>query len=577
MMREPIRATLLPQHSIGSGIAKRLRAGFANTQAVSSRPLRPIQPNAAATGATRALPSRLAALLERYGARRCLIVALLALAAVRALLASRFGLSTDESHYAMFARYPAWGYFDHPPMVGWLGALTSTLGRSPFFYRLGPILCSLATLAVLWRLALRLYDDRRLAPTALFLFLLLPVHQLLALALLPDATLNLFWCAGMLAAWHAFETRRWGWWLATGLCFGGMLLSKYHGVLFPLCLFLYAALSRETRPLLWSPKPYAAGLIGLLVFSPNILWNARNEWISYLYQIRHGGGSGVFEFENLLEAVGGQLAAASPVLFVLLVVAALRRPATRADRFAFCLGVPVFLFFGTVGLFGKILPHWPATGWFGGALLLASALVRAETQSAELAQRWRQWTRIAAQVAGISLALMFSVIIWPLIPAVYRPAQAASERLHRAFPSVPPLREYRPRMDISNDLYGWSRAAREIEALRAAMPRPERTFVFCHRFYLTSLLAVHLDPVTAATALHRPGQYQLWFDPQAYAGWDALFVDYRNRWHQGPQRYRGHFDRMDDTPRSFTVERGGETVHAFDVYRYYGYRGTIEE
>ena len=34
------------------------------------------------------------------------------------------GLNEDEPYYYMYAMFPAWGYFDHPPMVGmfaWAG------------------------------------------------------------------------------------------------------------------------------------------------------------------------------------------------------------------------------------------------------------------------------------------------------------------------------------------------------------------------------------------------------------------------------------------------------------------------
>ena len=523
-------------------------------------------------------------LVRRCGGERRFFWLVLAIVAVaRLLLAGRFGLSTDESHYVMYARHLAWGYFDHPPMVAFLGALTSVLGDHAFFYRLGPILCSLLALAVLRSLARTLYADERMAPLTLILFLLLPVHFLLGIALLPDATLNLFWCAGLWTAWQAFETRRWTWWLLTGALFGGMLLSKYHGALFPIVLFAYAISGRETRSWLWSPKPYAAGLVGLLFFSPNILWNARNGWISYLYQLGHGGGRGVFEIENLLEAIGGQLAAGSPVLFVMLAIATVavvsKLPrAEKANRFALCASLPVFAFFILIGLFGKMLPHWPAVSWFGGALLLAAALIRAETLDSANTMRWRRWARGGVVTALVLNGLMIAVITLPILPPLYRGARAVSLKLHERIPAIRPMPEYQSKFDITNDLYGWDEAARQVEALRAAMPNPDRTFVFCHRFYLTSLIGARMPPDTVLTSLgHRQNQYRLWFDPATHQGWDALFVDYHARWHQGPERYRDRFDRLAaDPPSRLEIQRRGETVHVFDVYRYYGYKGEIE-
>ena len=59
----------------------------------------------------------------------------------RLAIAGRFGFGADEAHYVMYSRHLAWGYFDHPPMVAFLAALTNTVSKSLFFTRLGPIIC----------------------------------------------------------------------------------------------------------------------------------------------------------------------------------------------------------------------------------------------------------------------------------------------------------------------------------------------------------------------------------------------------------------------------------------------------
>ena len=47
---------------------------------------------------------------------------------------------------------------------------------------------------------------------------------------------------------------------------------------------LYALLTPGARRVLWSPGPYLAVLIGFAAFTPVILWNAENEWASFLFQ-----------------------------------------------------------------------------------------------------------------------------------------------------------------------------------------------------------------------------------------------------------------------------------------------------
>ena len=213
--------------------------------------------------------------------------------AFRLLLADKFGLGVDESHYVLFSRRLAWGYFDHPPMVAFLAAGTTLAGNSVFFVRLGPIICSVLGVILMRYLALGLYRDERVAFWAAVLLNLMPYQHLLMVALLPDATLNFFWCGTLLTFWYALKNGKWPLWILAGLLFGGALLSKYHAVLLPLCLVGYLLTSSNHRFWLGRIQPYVAGLTGLAVFMPNILWNARHDWISYAYQLGRGSGDGL--------------------------------------------------------------------------------------------------------------------------------------------------------------------------------------------------------------------------------------------------------------------------------------------
>ncbi len=62
--------------------------------------------------------------------------ALWALIAVSTILrlvwASSLGAAFDEPYYIQYIQHPAWGYFDHPPMVALVGALGLALTRDAF-------------------------------------------------------------------------------------------------------------------------------------------------------------------------------------------------------------------------------------------------------------------------------------------------------------------------------------------------------------------------------------------------------------------------------------------------------------
>ena len=505
---------------------------------------------------------------------------LAALTLLRLFFANKAGLGVDEGLYLLYARNLAWGYFDHPPMVAFLAAVTTLGGEGLFFIRLGPIICSGISLILLRRLALALYGDERIALGAVVLLALMPYQHLLMVALLPDATLNLFWCGTLLAFWHATQKESWAAWILAGLLFGGALLSKYHGVLLPACLFFYWVTTPDQRFWLRRIQPYAAVLIGLLVFLPNIFWNAQHNWISYAYQLFHGVDS-EFGFDKVLEVIAGQLGAWSPLIFGLLITAAVviikQKKLSTADRFVLWNSLPIFGFFCINGFFGDLLPHWTSVGWWTGSLIVAKVVMDKIREGGKVGNRWRRWTVAAAIIGILMSAVVYIGILYPIVQPLYSAARDVSLKLNRQFPDIKPLEPYQSRFDPSNELYGWQEIATQVEQIRAEMPNPEKTFVFCHRFYTTNLIAPHLKTETVATSLHRKfSQYRLWYPAEDFIGWDALFiVDYRPE--KRARRYMPLFDKMDQSPTEIRIFRREQPAHEMKVYKYYGFKGKFEQ
>ncbi len=497
-------------------------------------------------------------------------------------MAAMLGLGVDEAHYVMYSLRPDWGYFDHPPMVAYLALLTRPFGNHPFWIRLGPVLCSALSMLLLRYLAKVMGYGERTSFFAVVTLNLMPGFHLIAPALLPDATLNVFWLLTLIAAWTALQTGKFIPWTVTGMAFGLAMLSKYHGVLLPLCLALFVLTTPRYRHWIFRPHAYLAGIFGLLLFSPNIIWNAKNNWISYAYQLAHGGGTGPALTDvigKLFEAVGGQMAFAGPVLMVMLPAAAwsARRDSGKnpAERYLICTSIPVFVFFCFIGAFGKILPHWTFAGWWAGCLLVGAMLDR-YLDKAHDRRRWRRAWWAALATSGPSIVIMYIALFSPLIPRLYHAAEVVSHYLSHRFDILPRIPPYEAKFDISNDLYGWEKIADEAARIHRNQPYPEHTFLFSHRFYTASQIAVHLpESITITTLSRRQDQYRLWFDPVQHRGWDAVFIDHE-RYGQGFERYRRLFDEGDDKPVEFTVRRGRFPAHRVRFFRYSGYKGGCE-
>ena len=93
---------------------------------------------------------------------------------------------------------------------------------------------------------------------------------------LPDGPLLFFWLLTvdrLTVAVEEPEPRRLTPWIEVGLAWGGAMLSKYHAVFLPMGAALYLLLDRRMRHRwLFRPGPYLALGVGLIVFSPVLLW-----------------------------------------------------------------------------------------------------------------------------------------------------------------------------------------------------------------------------------------------------------------------------------------------------------------
>ena len=91
-------------------------------------------------------------------------IALLAWGVLDLVCAMFCEIHADEAYYRLYGQYLAWGYFDHPPMVGLLTALSSALVPAPgtavagvalilknLSVRLATVLLHMATVYIVWQ------------------------------------------------------------------------------------------------------------------------------------------------------------------------------------------------------------------------------------------------------------------------------------------------------------------------------------------------------------------------------------------------------------------------------------------
>ena len=303
-----------------------------------------------------------------------LIVAAALSLALRAWISATFPITGDEAFFYWWGVYPDWGYYDHPPMVGWLiGLMRWTLGDATWAIRLPAVLLPLALGGVLWWALHPL--DRARAAWAVLLFWLAPINWLNTL--ITTDTPLIFWSALSVATLLRAERRErmdraaWGLYALAGLFLGGAFLSKYFSVVLGLSYLVYFALYRRER---W---PAFALLLLCMLPGPaiNLAYNLSHGWPNIMFNLYNRNEGAAFAWHKPL------LYAA--MLFYLATPAAawlgwkqrsLLTAVFRQQRLLGCVVLVPLLFFALLSLKKVVGLHWVLSFYPFGFALLAFAL-----------------------------------------------------------------------------------------------------------------------------------------------------------------------------------------------------------
>jgi 4-amino-4-deoxy-L-arabinose transferase-like glycosyltransferase len=416
---------------------------------------------------------------------------LAAVFAFRLIYASFLGLLPDEAYYWDWSRNLAFGYFDHPPMVAWLIALSRALfGETVLGVRSLMSVCALVASLSSYLLVKKYVV--KLSSLVLWAalsncVLLFGVGSLLAT---PDIPLVLFWSLSLLAAYNAIFNSSTRWWLALGVFAGFGMLSKYTFVLFPASLACFLILSRSRRFWLAQWQPWAAACACMIIGAPNILWNRSHHWLSILFQFSHGVNThGALHVELLGEFIAGQIGVLSVVPFALLACAAalLLRKRDRGSGVSFLLSFLIvpFCFFLLASLQKKVEANWAACAYVSGLMLVSIVF---EALDAERKVWFRRFAVFSAIFSAITTGIVLFHIQKPFLPLS-------------------------PQNDPAVQARGWETLAREIDTERNRFDSRHLLSICANRYQEAALFGFYLPDHPKTFTLNiasRDNQYSLW-------------------------------------------------------------------
>lgn len=202
------------------------------------------------------------------------IVAALMVAAVACQLVciEQYGWFRDELYYLACGAHPAFGYVDHPPLIGWLAWLVrNALGSSFLAVRIVSVMAGAAVIGMTARLAERLGAKGSGVVLAALGAWLAPTYLFLAHHLSMNSIEVVLWCAAALVSMDLDERSAMRKWIWLGAIVGIGLLNK-HSMTFWVFATGCALLLTPRRAVLRTRGPYAAAGVSLVLVAPHLLW-----------------------------------------------------------------------------------------------------------------------------------------------------------------------------------------------------------------------------------------------------------------------------------------------------------------
>jgi dolichyl-phosphate-mannose-protein mannosyltransferase len=199
----------------------------------------------------------------------------LAIAAVKFLVqfyaSGSYHYFRDELYYIACGHHLAWGFVDHPPLVAIYARIGEWLGPSLRGFRLLPTLAGTLRVILTGVLAARLGGSRLAQGVACTAVLMTPAFFGIDSLLSMNSFEHVIWLGCLLVVVEIANGADERWWLAFG-ALAGLGLQNKHSIVFLAGAIVVALVLTPLRRSLARPWIYLGGLVALLIFLPNLVW-----------------------------------------------------------------------------------------------------------------------------------------------------------------------------------------------------------------------------------------------------------------------------------------------------------------
>jgi 4-amino-4-deoxy-L-arabinose transferase-like glycosyltransferase len=302
-----------------------------------------------------------------------------------------------------------------------------------------------ATALVILAIARRMMDGWRAALAAIT-YLTLPGVSYSSGLISTDVPLLFFWAVALYAVLRGCEEKNWGWSVLGGIALGLGLLSKYAMLYFIAGAIVAAIWSSAARRYVFSLHGLTMLSVGVIVFAPNIAWNALHGFPTVTHTAANADwGRSHQSIASLASFALGQFGVFGPLLMAGWIAGlwrlARQSPRRETDLILAAFSLPPLLLILFQAFLAGANANWAATAYvaatplavaelarwwkaralwasllINGAVLVALWVFLAVPQVAEnvglgnVFKREQGWRQLGAEVARISRSAPFTAI-----------------------------------------------------------------------------------------------------------------------------------------------------------------------
>lgn len=289
-----------------------------------------------------------------WNTRRLFFYLLAPLLAFRLWLAWALPITGDEAYFIWWGKVPDWGFYDHPPMIGWWLAAQLWLGDGEAWLRLTSVLQPFfLAFAVAWampRIWPQIEPER--AWQAALLVLLAPTSVWNVL-ITTDTPLVYGAVISGLAWLRARRDGHLGWFLLSGVALALAVLSKYFVAFLGFAYLLDAAWVSGRRRWTGLVIAYACCVPALALMA---WWNAGHCWPNFMFNfVNRHEGAGLSWKTPLVYGLMMLYLLTPPVAYLLM---RRRRQIDGETRSLAILALVPLALFGLLSLVKTVGLHW---------------------------------------------------------------------------------------------------------------------------------------------------------------------------------------------------------------------------